>query len=123
MRQAVTPHPSNPEPRVDREGPEKGNLYLKGALGEAAMAASKTDSFLGERYRRLVRRRGKPKALVVVARSILVITWHLLADPRGRYDDLGSDFFDEHLHKDRKTYNLVRQLQALRHQVALSPAA
>ena len=53
----------------------KGNPYLKGLLGEAAAAAAKTDTFLGERYRRIVRRRGKLKALVAVARSILVIIW------------------------------------------------
>jgi transposase len=47
----------------------KGNPYLKGILGEAAAAAAKTDTFLGERYRRLVKRRGKLKALVAVARS------------------------------------------------------
>jgi len=47
----------------------KGNPDLKGTLGEAA-AAAKTDTFLGQRYRRLVRRIGKLKALVAVARSI-----------------------------------------------------
>jgi Transposase IS116/IS110/IS902 family len=62
----------------------KGNPYLKGILGEAAAAAARTDTFLGERYRRLVKRRGKLKALVAVARSILVIVWHLLADPAAR---------------------------------------
>jgi transposase len=59
----------------------RGNPYLKGLLGEAAAAAAKTNTFLGARYRRLVKRRGKLKALVAVARSILVIIWHLLADP------------------------------------------
>ena len=63
--------------RAGRTG--KGNPYLKGILGEAAAAAARTDTFLGERYRRLVKRRGKLKALVAVARSILVIVWHLLA--------------------------------------------
>ena len=67
-------------PRTIQSGPVtrgrktgKGNPYLKGALGEAAAAAAKTDTFIGERYRRLVKRRGKLKALVAVARSILVI--------------------------------------------------
>jgi hypothetical protein len=41
----------------------KGNPYLKGALGEAAAAAAKTSTFLGERYRRIVKRRGKLKGL------------------------------------------------------------
>src|SRR4029453_11812922 len=69
----------------------KGNPYLKSVLGEAATAAAKTDTFLGERYRRLVRRIGKRKALVAVARSLLVIVWHLLADPTVRFQDLGAD--------------------------------
>ncbi|MGP7998409.1 MAG: IS110 family transposase [Streptosporangiaceae bacterium] len=67
----------------------KGNPYLKEVLGEAAAAAGKTDTFLGERYRRLARRRGKLKALVAIARSILVIVWHLLTDRAARYRDLG----------------------------------
>jgi len=50
-----------------------GNSYLARILGEAAVAASKTDSFLGERYRRIARHRGKKKAIVAVGRSILVI--------------------------------------------------
>ena len=66
---------SGPKRRGGRAG--KGNPYLKGVLGEAA-AAARTDTFLGERYRRLVKRRGKLKALVAVARSILVIVWHVL---------------------------------------------
>src|SRR5450631_1581302 len=67
----------------------KGNPYLKGALGEAAAAAARTDTFLGERYRRIVKRRGKLRALVAVARSILVIVWHLLADPAVCFRELG----------------------------------
>jgi transposase len=101
----------------------KGNRYLKGVLGEAATAAAKTNTFLGQRYRRLVKRRGKMKALVAIARSILVIVWHLLADPRTRYRDLGPDFYDQHIQKDRKTRSLVRQLQALGHEVTLTPTA
>ena len=62
--------------------------YLKGALGEAAAAAAKTDTFLGERHRRIVKRRGKLKALVAVARSILIIIWHLPTDPLARFHDL-----------------------------------
>ena len=71
----------------------KGNPYLKRVLGEAAASAARTDTFLGERYRRLVKRRGKLKALVGVARSILVIIWHLLVDPTARFHDLGGDFY------------------------------
>jgi len=97
----------------------KGNRYLKAVLGEAAAAAARTDSFLGERYRRLVKRRGKLKALVAVARSILVIVWHLLADPSVRFRDLGSDFYATRIDKERRTRQLVRQLEALGHTVTL----
>lgn len=112
---------SGPKTKVGKTG--KGNRYLKGVLGEIATAAAKTDTFLGERYRRLVRRRGKQRALVAVARSILVIVWHLLNDPDARYLDLGSDYHARRLDPDRKTRDLVRQLQALGHTVTLAPAA
>jgi transposase len=101
----------------------KGNPYLKGALGEAAASAAKTDTFLGQRYRRLAKRRGKMKALVAIARSILVIVWHLLADPCARYEDLGYDYYDKRIDINRRTASLVRQLHALGHQVTLTPAA
>ena len=101
----------------------KGNPYLKGVLGEAAAAAAKTNTFLGERYRRLVKRRGKLKALVAVARSILVIVWHLLADPAARFHDLGPDYHTTRVNTGRKISNLVRQLEALGHTVTLQPAA
>ena len=101
----------------------KGNPYLKGVLGEVAAAAAKTNTFLGERYRRLVRRIGKLKALVAVARSILVIVWHLLADPTARFHDLGADYHSRRIDKDRKTRTHIRQLQALGYTVTLTPAA
>jgi transposase len=101
----------------------KGNPYLKGVLGEVASAAAKTDTFLGERYRRLVRRRGRQRALVAISRSILVVVWHLLANPDARFVDFGSDFYEHHVNKERRTRDLVRQLIALGHTVTLSPAA
>ncbi len=104
-------------------GPGKGNPYLKGVLGEAAAAAASTNTFLGERYRRLVKRRGKGKALVAIAKSILVIVWHLLANPYARYRDLGPGFYATKINADRKVRNLVHQLEALGHVVTLAPAA
>ncbi|WP_239405188.1 transposase [Frankia sp. Cj3] len=100
----------------------KGNPYLKGILGEAAAAAAKTDTFLGERYRRIVKRRGKLTALVAVARSILTIVWHLLADPTKRFHDLGPDYHTTRIDKGRKIRNLVRHLEALGQTVTLQPA-
>lgn len=112
---------SGPKTRAGKTG--KGNRYLKGVLGEVATAAAKTDTFLGARYRRLVRRCGKRRALLAVARSILVIVWHLLNDPDARYIDLGSGHHTSRFDPDRKTRDLLRQLQALGHTVTINPAA
>jgi transposase len=112
---------SGPKTRSGKTG--QGNPYLRRALSEAAAAAARTDTFLGQRYRRLVKRRGKLRALVAVARSILVIVWHLLADRKARFLDLGPDFYDRRINNDRRTRDLIRQLHALGHQVTLSPAA
>ncbi|MCA1698615.1 MAG: IS110 family transposase [Actinobacteria bacterium] len=100
-----------------------GNPYLARILGEAAVTAGKTDTFLGERYRRIARRRGKKKAIVAVGRSILVIVWHLLSDSQARFHDLGSDFYDNRIGPDRKKRNHIHQLEALGYKVTLEPAA
>jgi len=100
-----------------------GNSYLARVLGEAAVAASKTDTFLGERYRRIARRRGKKKAVVAVGRSILVIIWHLLSDPQARYTDLGPGFFDQHINPERRKRAHIHQLETLGYKVTLEPAA
>lgn len=101
----------------------KGNPYLKAALGQMATGAAKTDTFLGERYRRLIKRMPKPKALAALERSILVIIFHLLADPAAEFTDLGADFYTRRIDKARRTSQLTRQLQALGYTVALTPAA
>jgi transposase len=100
-----------------------GNRYLARALGEAAVNAGRTDTFLGERYRRIARRRGKKKAIVAVGRSILVVIWHLLSEPGTRFHDLGPDFYDTRLGAQRATRNHIRALQALGYNVTLQPAA
>ena len=99
----------------------KGNPWLNGILGEIAVSASRTDTFLGERYRRIARRRGKRRALAAIARSILVIIFHLLADPEARYHDLGPDHYDTRIDRDRKIRGLVRQMQALGINPVLEP--
>jgi transposase len=100
-----------------------GNPYLARVLGEAAVTAGKTNTFLGERYRRIARRRGTKRAIVAVGRSILVIVWHLLADPDARFHDLGPGFYDTRNNADRTKRNHIRQLQALGYKVTLEPAA
>jgi transposase len=117
-------------PRTIQSGPAshpgrtgRGNRYLKGVLGEAAAAAAKTRTFLGERYRRLVKRRGKLKALVAVARAILVIVWHLLTDPTLHFHDLGADYHATRLDKHRRMRDHIRGLEALGYTVTLTAAA
>lgn len=101
----------------------KGNPYLKAALGQMAAGAAKTDTFLGERYRRLAKRMPKAKALAALERSILVIIFHLLAEPTATFNDLGADHYSRRLDIQKRTRNLVHQLEALGHQVTLTPAA
>jgi len=100
-----------------------GNPYLARVLGEAAVAAGRTNTFLGERYRRIARRRGAKRAIVAVGRSILIIIWHLLSDPTARFHDLGPGFYDTRSNADRRKRNHVRQLEALGYKVTLQPAA
>ena len=73
--------------------------------------AAGTSTFLGERYARIARRRGKAIAQVAVARSIMIIVWHLLSDPQARYRDLGHDWHASHTNRDKK---IRTHLQGLR---------
>jgi transposase len=104
-------------------GTGHGNRYLARVLGEAAVGASRTDTFLGERYRRIARRRGKKRAIVAVGRSILMIVWALLSDDDAHFVDLGSGYYDSRTNPQRKVRSHVRELQALGYSVTLNPAA
>jgi transposase len=102
----------------------KGNPWLAGTLGEVIAAATRTKSFLGERYRRLARRRGKRRAIVAVGNSVLTIVWHLLSDPEARYHDLGPDYYQSKINTRRRERELIRQIEHLTGQkVTLSPSA
>jgi transposase len=110
--------------RTKKTAKGKGDAYLKGYCSQAATGASKTTAtFLGERYHRLARRAGAAKAQVAVARSILVIIWHLLADPAARYQDLGPGWHARKTDRNRATRSHVRHLEALGYQVTLTDAA
>jgi transposase len=100
-----------------------GNAYLAAILGNAAAGAAKTSTFLGERHRRIARRRGSKRAIVATGRSILVIVWHLLADPDAQFRDLGPGFYAARIDPERRKRNHIRQLEALGYTVTLQPAA
>ncbi|SIM45915.1 IS110 family transposase [Micromonospora cremea] len=91
----------------------KGNPWLAATLGEVVAGLSRTSTFLGDRYRRLARRRGKKRAVVAVGNSVLTIVWHLLTDPDARYQDLGPGFHESRIRKQRRQRDLIRQLEQL----------
>jgi transposase len=90
----------------------KGNRYLRGALGQAAMATARTDTRLGAMYRRIARKRGKQKAIVAVSRVICQIAWTLICDPTARYHELGPDYYSPHS-PARQTRDKIRELERL----------
>jgi transposase len=100
----------------------KGSPWLRACLVQAAHAAARTKgTYLAAQYRRLAARRGKAKAAVAVAHSILVIVYHLLTEDTV-YRDLGANYFDE---RDRGALErrLVHRLQGLGYRVSLEPVA
>jgi transposase len=76
-------------------------------------------TFCGPQFRRLAPRRGKKRALVAVAHSLLVIIYHVLKY-NVEYRDLGPDYFDR-LEPERLRRYLVKRLQSLGYDVTLSP--
>ncbi|MFG1917288.1 IS110 family transposase [Micromonospora sp. NPDC048898] len=100
-----------------------GNRYLARVLGQIAVSAARTTTFLGERYRRIARRRGAKRAIVAVGRSILTIIWHLLSDPTTGFHDLGADFYLSRTDTERRKRNHIHQLEALGYRVTLDLAA
>jgi len=109
--------------RSRKPGKGQGNAYLRGYCTQAANGAARTDTFLGERLRRLSRRVGGARARCAVARSILVIVWHLLNDPSARFVDLGADWHQRKTDRDKKIAGHLRQLRALGLQVTVTEAA
>jgi transposase len=91
----------------------KGNFWLAGTLGEIVAGFSRTNTFLGQRYRRLSKRRGTNRAIVAAGNSVLTIIWHLLSDPQARYHDPGAHFGHTAPHTAHRQQDLIRQLEGL----------
>ncbi len=90
----------------------KGNRYIRGALGQSAMAAASTDTRLGALYRRIARKRGKQKAIVAVSRVICEIAWILICDPAARYEEPGPDYYRPRS-PARQTRDKIREIERL----------
>jgi transposase len=100
----------------------KGNRWLRTALVEAALSASRaTKSALAARYRRVMRHRGHKKAVIAVAHAMLVSAYHVLAH-QIPYHDLGPDYYDRR-HADRVRRRAIDTLQRQGYRVHLEPAA
>ena len=99
-----------------------GNVWLRAMLGEVAWSIARSKgTYLHAQYHRLARRRGKYRAILAVAHSVVVIIYHMLRDRRP-YADLGADYFDR-LDTARTQQHHVRRLEQLGYTVTLSPAA
>jgi len=93
-----------------------GNKWLKAALVEAALAASKAKgSYLKARYQRLVSRRGKKRAALAVGHTILIIAYHIIKE-QCVFLELGADFFDR-LNEQHLINRLTKRINALGYKV------
>jgi transposase len=100
----------------------KGNRYLRAALIQSALAATrKKHSALQVRYHRVKRHRGNKKAVVAVGHQMLEIAYYLMRDGVS-YQELGADYLDRR-HTERAARRHVRQLEALGFQVTITKAA
>jgi len=98
---------------------KKGNRYLGGLLGETAVAAGRTQTREGARYRRLARKRGKAKACVAVGNTQLKVYHKLLSNPGMRYEDLGPDYYERRRDVRRQIAHHVGKLGDLGFEVTL----
>jgi transposase len=97
----------------------KGNRWLRRALTQAAWAATHThDSYLGAQYHRLAGRRGKKRAVVAVAHTLLIVIYHIIKY-RVDYHDLGPDYFLR-LEPERQKRYLLKRLEQLGYEVQLT---
>ena len=98
----------------------KGSPWLRTALVEAALGATRRRGYLRSKYWRVRGRRGHQRAVIAVAHATLEIIHHLLATGE-LYTDLGADYFDRR-QTEQLTRRAVRQLERLGHHVTLQPA-
>jgi transposase len=98
-----------------------GNRLLRAALVQSAHALTHTKTYLAAQFWRLTRRRGKKRAAVAVAHSILVIAYHLL-QRQEPYRELGANYFDQQ-RPETTSKRLVKRLEKLGYQVLLQPQA
>jgi transposase len=107
--------------RKGRNSCGQGNRYVAGLLGEVTVSAGRTKTRIGARYRRIAKRRGKPKAQVATGNTILTVAHALMSDPDAVYEDLGADYYEARPQHRRQTSSHIRALQRLGYHVTLQP--
>ncbi len=105
--------------RKGKNATGRGNPYIAGALGEAAVNAGRTQTFPGAKYRRLCNQMPKKKAQGAISRTQLVICHALLSDPDAVYTDLGTDYYERRQDIRRRARSHVRGLERLGYKVTI----
>ncbi|MCC7425260.1 MAG: IS110 family transposase [Planctomycetaceae bacterium] len=107
--------------RVKSRRAKDGNRWLRRTLVESARAAARSKgSYFGAQYRRIAARRGRNRAAMAVAHSLLAVIYHLLVHRDLEFQDLGEHYFDT-LHPERLKHSLIQRLKALGYDVTLTP--
>jgi transposase len=96
-----------------------GNRYVRAALVQTAHGVRRSHTYLGERYRRLKKRRGSKRAALAVGHSILVIYYQMMKTEQ-EYQERGEEFFFRKDH-GKVERQLVRRLERLGYQVISPP--
>ena len=107
--------------RAGKSRHKKGNRYLGAITGETSVAAGKTDTREGARYRKLARSRGKAKACVAVGNTQMRVYHKLLSTPGARYRDLGPGYHEQQRARDRQVSHHVGKLSDLGYKVTIEP--
>ena len=90
----------------------KGNKALKTILTQCAKSAKTVKgSYFSAQYQRIAARRGKNRATLAVAHSMLIAIYHILSD-KVEFRDLGADYYDS-FNRDRKINSYLKRLKAL----------
>ena len=90
----------------------KGNQTLKSILVECAKSARNVKgSYFSAQYQRVAARRGKNRATVAVAHSMLIAIYHILKFGVP-FRDLGADYYNN-FNREHKIHGYLKRLQAL----------
>ena len=95
-----------------------GNKILKSILVECAGSAIKRkNTFFHSQYERLVIKRGKKRAKVAVAHSMLIAIYYMIKENK-EYEELGGDFYNK-FNKEKKANGYMKKLKELGYDVQI----